>query len=102
MFKIEMFDTLAQNTIKFIQQFTSESFNLVTIVLLHIATFPTLMAAITSITDRMPTVEIFLFLFAGLFVMLLKSIAAKEVFSVVINSFGFFVQVVLLCLVVFK
>jgi hypothetical protein len=60
------------------------------------------MASVTSISDRVPTVDIFLFLFAGLFVMLIKSIAQKEIFSVVVNSLGFFVQVVLLCLVVFK
>lgn len=98
----DLYHSISTNTLKFINQFTAESFNLCVIILLHCASLPTLLSAVTEISDRMPTVEIFLFLYSGLFIFLIKSIATKETFSIVINALGFLVQVILLSLIVFK
>lgn len=100
--QVNIFETLAKKTLAFINQFTSESFNICAIILLHCAALPTFLANLSSFADRMPPVDIFLLLYSGLFVLLIKAIAAKEIFSMVLNATGFFVQVVFLSLIVFR
>lgn len=100
--KVEFLNKTINGAVKFINQFTAESFNLCVIVLLHCATMPTLLSLLTSISDRVPAVDIFLFLYTGLIVFLIRSIVFKETLSVVVNSLGFFCQAIILSLIVFK
>lgn len=68
----------------------------------HLATIPTLLSLVVGVNDRVPTVEMTLFVWVGLMVLLLKSIIQKDFVNIVLNTFGFFVQVTLFSLIVFK
>jgi hypothetical protein len=74
----------------------------VSIVLLHSAFIPTILSVSAGVADRMPTVDIVLFVWVGLLLNYIQSIIQKNILNVVTHGVGFFIQAVLLALVLFK
>lgn len=74
----------------------------VSIVLIHSAFIPTILSVQMGIADRMPTVDIVLFVWVGLLLNYIQSIIQKNILNVVTHGVGFFIQAVLLALVLFK
>ena len=72
------------------------------IVLLHLATIPTMVAVLTGLTEKMPPVDLVLFSWAGLFLFFLKATIQKDLLNIVTIGFGFFVQACLMALIIFK
>ena len=72
------------------------------IVLLHLATIPTMIAVLTGLTEKMPPVDLVLFSWAGLFLFFLKATIQKDLLNIVTIGFGFFVQACLMALIIFK
>jgi len=50
----------------------------------------------------MPPVDIVLLMWLGLFMFFVKSVISKDLLNIITIGFGFFVQAVLLALIVFK
>lgn len=74
----------------------------VAIVLIHSAFIPTILAVQIGITDRMPTIDIVLFVWVGLLLNYIQSIIQRNNLNIVTHGVGFFIQAVLLALVLFK
>jgi hypothetical protein len=74
----------------------------VSLVLIHSAFVPTILSVQMGIADRMPTIDIVLFVWVGLLLNYIQSIIQKNILNVVTHGVGFFVQAVLLALVLFK
>ena len=72
------------------------------IVLLHLATIPTMIAVLTGLTEKMPPVDLVLFSWAGVFLFFLKATIQKDLLNIVTIGFGFFVQACLMALIIFK
>lgn len=72
------------------------------IVLIHSAFVPTILSVGMGVSDRMPTIDIVLFVWTGLLLNYIQSIIQKNILNVVTHGVGFFVQAVLLALVLFK
>jgi hypothetical protein len=72
------------------------------VVLMHLATVPTLIAVLTGLTEKMPPVDMVLFSWTGLFLFFIKATIQKDLLNIVTIGFGFFVQAALLGLIVFK
>jgi hypothetical protein len=72
------------------------------VVLLHLATIPTMVAVLTGLTEKMPPVDLVLFSWAGLFLFFLKATIQKDLLNIVTIGFGFFVQACLMALIIFK
>ena len=72
------------------------------IILLHCSTVPTLLALLTHLSDKTPSVDIILFVWAGLVLLFGRSVLLKDTLNSVTNALGFIVQAVLLALIVFK
>jgi membrane protein YqaA with SNARE-associated domain len=81
---------------------SAETMGWVAIVLLHLATIPTMIAILTGLTEKMPPVDMVLFSWVGLFCFFLKATIQKDLLNIVTIGFGFFVQAALLALIVFK
>ena len=81
---------------------SAETMGLVAVILLHLATVPTLLAVLTGLTEKMPPVDLVLFSWAGLFCFFLKATIQKDLLNIVTIGFGFFVQAAMLALIVFK
>ena len=81
---------------------SAETMGWVAVVLMHLATIPTLVAVLTGLTEKMPPVDLVLFAWAGLFCFFIKAAIQKDLLNIVTIGFGFFCQAALLALIVFK
>jgi uncharacterized protein with PQ loop repeat len=81
---------------------SAETMGWIAVVLMHLATIPTLVAVLTGLTEKMPPVDMVLFAWTGLFCFFVKATIQKDVLNIVTIGFGFFVQAALLALIVFK
>ena len=81
---------------------SAETMGWIAVILMHIATIPTLLAVLTGLTEKMPPVDLVLFAWTGLFCFFVKATIQKDVLNIVTIGFGFFIQAALLALIVFK
>lgn len=81
---------------------SAEAMGWIAVVLLHLATIPTMIAVLTGLTEKMPPVDMVLFSWVGLFCLFVKAVIQKDLLNIVTVGFGFFVQAALLALIVFK
>lgn len=91
-----------QNVKEHAPHVSAETMGWVAVILLHLATIPTLLAVLTGLTEKMPPVDLVLFSWAGLFCFFLKAAIQKDFLNIVTIGFGFFVQAAMLALIVFK
>jgi hypothetical protein len=69
---------------------------------LHAATIPTLLALMTGLSDRTPSLDIVLFMWAGLVLLFMRAVVLKDMLNIVTVGTGFIVQAVLMALILFK
>lgn len=69
--------------------------------LIHGATMPTAFAVIFGYSDNLPPIDMVLMLQCGLFLFLIRAIAQNDKLYMISNGVGFFMQTVLLSLIVF-
>jgi hypothetical protein len=81
---------------------SAETAGWIAVLLLHMATIPTMVAVLTGLTEKMPPVDMVLFIWLGLFLLFIKATIQKDLLNIVTIGFGFFVQAALLALIVFK
>ena len=71
-------------------------------IVIHCATIPTLLALLTGLSDRTPSVEIVLFVWAGLVLLFGRAIILRDTFNIITIGAGFIVQAVIMALILFK
>lgn len=71
-------------------------------IVIHCATIPTLLALLTGLSDRTPSVDIILFIWGGLVLLFGRAVILKDTFNIVTIGTGFIVQSVLMGLIIFK
>lgn len=81
---------------------SAHTLGLMCIILLHLSSVPTLLAVLTSQSDRMPPVDIMLFVWAGLTTIFFKSLFERNYLYIAINCLGFVAQTILMSLILFK
>jgi hypothetical protein len=94
----KMMNSIREN----IAQLSAETLGWVGVILVHLATIPTLVAVLTGLTEKMPPVDIVLLMWMGLFMFFVKSVISKDLLNIITIGFGFFVQAVLMALIIFK
>jgi len=81
---------------------TADTLAFIAVLFIHSATIPTLVAVLTGLTDKMPTVDMVLLTWAGLVALMLQSIVQKKLVITIAIALGFVVQSALLALIFFK
>lgn len=71
-------------------------------IMLHMATIPTLLAILTGLTDNTPTLDVVFFLWTALALFYIKSVINKDTLNMVTISLGFMIQAALMALIMFK
>jgi hypothetical protein len=61
-----------------------------------------MLALLSGLSDRTPSLDVVLFLWAGLALLFLRSIVLKDVLNIITIGTGFIVQAALMALVLFK
>ena len=70
-------------------------------ILVQSATLPTTIGVLLGYTDKLPPISMVLLVWAGLALYFVRAFKNKDVLYMVSNGFGFFVNTILLALIVF-
>ena len=73
-----------------------------TIIMLHLSSVPTLLAVLTNQSDKMPPVDIMLFVWGGLIAVFFKSLIERNFLYIATICLGFCAQTVIMSLILFK
>lgn len=69
---------------------------------LHAATIPSLVALMTGITDKTPSLDVVLMLWSALALLFFRAVFLKDILNIVTISIGFMIQAAFLVLIFFK
>lgn len=81
---------------------SAHTLGLLTVVMLHLSSVPTLLAVLTHQSDKMPPVDIMLFVWGGLVAIFFKSLFERNYLYIATICLGFVAQTVLMSLILFK
>ena len=81
---------------------TAKSLDWIGMSFMHMATIPSLYAVHAGIIDKLPSVDIVLFIWAGLAVWFARALVQNDRFMVAGIGLGFIIQATLLALILFK
>ena len=81
---------------------SAETLGWLAVILIHSATIPTLLAVLTGLSDRMPTVDIVLLTWAGLTALFAQACVQKNFLQIITIAGGFIIQSSLMALIFFK
>jgi len=71
------------------------------IIFLHCATIPSILTLLFGLTDKLPSIDVVLFLWTGLVLLFIKALLKKDMLNIITISVGFMVQACLLGFLVF-
>ena len=81
---------------------SAETLGWLAAIVIHCATIPTLLALMTGLSDRTPSLDIVLFMWAGLVLLFGRAIVLRDTLNIITVGSGFIVQAVLMALILFK
>ena len=81
---------------------SAETLGWLAVILIHSATIPTLLAVLTGLSDRMPTVDLVLLTWAGLTALFAQACVQRNFLQIATISGGFIVQSSLMALIFFR
>ena len=81
---------------------SAETLGWLAVVLIHCATIPTLLALLTGLSDRTPSLDIVLFIWAGLVLLFGRAIVLKDTLNIITIGAGFITQAVIMAMILFK
>lgn len=85
-----------------LKKLTADTLGWLAAIVLHCSTVPSLLALMTGLTDRLPSVDIVLFIWAGLVLLFARAIVLKDQLNIVTIGTGFIAQAVLMAFILFK
>ena len=81
---------------------SAETLGWLSVILIHSATIPTLLAILTGLSDRTPSVDVVLFMWAGLVLLFGRAVVLKDTLNIVTIGAGFIIQAIIMALILFK
>ena len=81
---------------------SAETLQWLAALVLHAATVPTLLALMTGLSDRTPSLDIVLFMWAGLVLLFMRAVVIKDMLNIVTIGVGFITQAVIMAMILFK
>ena len=86
----------------YLTQISADTLGWLAIILFNCALVPTMLALMTGLSDRTPSLDIVGFLWAGLALLFFRAIVLKDILNIITVGAGFMVQAVLMALILFK
>jgi hypothetical protein len=94
--------TILQMVRDHIVNISAHTLGWMTIVMLHLSSVPSLLAILTQQSDKMPQVDIMLFVWGGLVTIFFKSLFERNYLYIATICLGFVGQTILMSLILFK
>ena len=106
MFLINTIQNIPGVLLKFFKEhlgkISSHTLGWLTIVLLHFASIPTLLAVLLAQNDKLPPVDLMIFVWSGLITLFFKSLIERNFLYIATICLGFAAQTVIMSLILFK
>ena len=103
---MEFFDKYFQQFIDFCKTSltvtTAQTIAWIGLVLIHASTIPTILSVMTGLNDRLPPIDMVLFVYGGLALFFVRAAILRDMINIVTIGVGFVVHNILLSLLVFK
>ena len=99
---MQYFEIIKQWIFTHIRSISSETVNWFAIVFIHCATIPPLLGLLLGVTDKLPSIDVVLFMWTGLVLLFVKSLINKDMLTIITISGGFITQAALLGMLVFR
>ncbi len=100
------FDSIRLAVTKFFKdhfsKISADTLEWLAIVVVHCATIPTLLALLTALSDRTPSLDVVLFAWAGLVLLFIRAIILKNSINIITNGAGFITQAVIMAMILFR
>lgn len=105
-FVLGLFSKLYQYIVDFVRnklgKVSADTLGWLANIALHCATIPSLLALMTGITDKAPSVDLVLMLWASLGLLFFRAVLMKDLLNIVTIGVGFMLQAMALVLIFFK
>jgi hypothetical protein len=101
-FNMTNFSEIKASMFSAASKISAEAVGWISVMILHAATIPTLLAVMGGLTDRMPPVDIVLMVWTALTLFFVKAAVQKDMLNMVTIAVGFIVQAVMMALIFFK
>jgi hypothetical protein len=82
--------------------FTYDGMKWLSIMLLHCATIPSILGLIFAISNSLPSFDVVFFIWTSLLIFFIQALIKKDILTIATVGIGFFIQAILLGMVVFK
>jgi hypothetical protein len=101
---IERFDIKSINTFlnSHLPKVSADTLGWLAVIVLNCATIPTLLALMTGLSDRTPSLDMVLFMWASLILLFGRAVVLKDTLNIITIGAGFMLQAVLMAMVLFK
>lgn len=96
---------LAKLKDSFTEQFknvSAETVGWLAVVFLHSATIPSIVGLLLGISDRLPSIDVVLFMWTALVLLFVKALIMKDMLNIITIGVGFIVQAGMLGFLVFR
>ena len=101
--KINLYLNLMQKFVKDkFSHLSAEAVGWLAVVFVHCATVPSTLSLILGMSDKLPSLDVVMFAWGGLMLMFVRALILRDMLLIITIGFGFFIQALLLALVVFK
>ena len=84
------------------KKLTADTLGWLAAIVLHCATIPSLLALITGLSDRTPTMDIIMFIYMGLILLFAKAILLRDQLNIITIGSGFIAQAAIMAFILFK
>lgn len=85
-----------------ITKVSSETIGWLAVVFMHSATLPSILGLIFGVSDRLPSLDVVLFLWTGLILLFIRALINRDMLNIITIGVGFIMQAGLLGFLVFK
>lgn len=85
-----------------IKNLTADTMGWIAAIILHCATVPSLLAVMAGLTDKLPQLDIVLFIWSALILLFARAIVLKDQLNALTIGIGFIGQALLLAFILFK
>ncbi len=85
-----------------LKKLTADTLGWLAAIVLHCATIPSLLALMTGLSDRAPTVDIIMFIYTGLILLFAKAILLRDQLNIITIGSGFIAQAAIMAFILFK
>ena len=97
---------LKLNIIRFFQEhfgkISADTLGWLAAIVIHCATIPSLLALLTGLSDRTPSLDVVLFMWTGLVLLFGRAIILKDTLNIITIGVGFIAQATVMAMILFK